>query len=170
MNEKIIELYEQAGKPQVAIIKLSEPTKIATSIRNSRIVTEFKAYITENKTHGLGYCIQPRSYHAFYMPENVVEFVPVDTMELWARAKKAANYIKADKVHGRELNNAFENYDGDEMCAALWRMALKSDKLMTAIKHVWSNGQETFLKNHEKFNHISDKELSEHAQKTREAK
>lgn len=165
--KSVQEIYEEAGKPDRAIIRLSEPTKVWTGLRRSSVKTEFEAWITDK---GTGYYISPKSFHAFYMPENVIEIIPVDTMELWRRAKIAKKYIMTGKTHGRELDNAFENYDGDEMCAALWRMALKSDKLREAIYKVWHSPESverSFVLNAQKFEHLSDDELSKHAQETR---
>ena len=153
------------------IVKLFEPTKVYTGLRRAAVVKEFEAYITQTATGNMAYYINPNARHAFYMPENVIEFIPVDTMELWFRARKAAAYIKADRIHGRELDNAFENYDGDEMCAALWRMAKKSAKLENALRSAWGvNISPTFENNAAKFAHLSDKELSEHAKATRDSK
>lgn len=163
-----LELYEKAGKPHRAIIRLSEPTKVYSGIRRSSVVAEFEAFITTTTSGILAYYWNPSARHAFYMPDNVTEFIPVDTMELWRRARKAAAYIKAEKTRGRELDNAFEHYDGDEMAAALWRMALKSDRLMTAIKKEWANGTQTFEKEYATFSHLTDQELSDHAKITRE--
>ena len=164
--KSVQELYEDAGKPNRAIIRLSQPTKVWTGLRRSSVKTEFEAWITDS---GKGYYISPKSLHAFYMPENVIEIIPVDTNELWRRARIAAKYITAGKTHGRELDNAFEKHDGDEMCAALWRMAMRNDKLLLAIQREWSIcGTGTFVKNCEKFKHLSNDELSKHAQETRE--
>lgn len=165
------ELYEQAGKPDRARVILSEPTKVYTGLRRSAVVREFEAYITQTAAGNMAYYINPKAIHAFYMPENVVEFIPVDTMELWDRARKAAAHIKAGRIHGRELDNAFENYDGDEMCAALWRMAKKSAKLENAVRSAWGvNTSQAFGNSAAKFAHLSDKELSEHAKVTRDNK
>lgn len=167
------ELYEKAGKPDRARVILSEPTKVFTGLRRATVVKEFEAYITQTAAGNMAYYINPNAHHAFYMPENVIEFISIDTMELWYRARKAAAHIKAGRVHGRELDNAFENYDGDEMCAALWRMAQKSEKLMLSIRKEWSQYkgvEQTFEVNAAKFAHLSDKELSEHAAETRKAK
>jgi hypothetical protein len=162
-----IELYEQAGKPRRAIIKLSEPTKVWTGQRRNSIKTEFEAWVSYHDGI-IGYFFNPKTYHLFYMPENVVEFVPVDEMELWKRAKQAARCIIDDRIHGRELDGAFENNDGDEMCAALWRMAQRSPKLKAAIENAWkSNVEHTMIANYDKFASLSDKELSEHARMTR---
>ena len=159
------ELYEQAGKPERAVVELSEPTKIWTGLRRSKIAKSFEAYITETKTGKVVYYINPNSYHCFYLPENVTKFTPVDTMELWKRARKAADHIKAGRIHGRELDNAFENNDGDEMCAALFRMTQRSEKLSTAISKAVRYS--TLKENADKFSHLNDKELSEHAKQSR---
>jgi hypothetical protein len=120
-----LELYEQAGKPDRAIITFDKPTKIAKGLRpgSNKIVISFEAYLLVPRTNTLAYYFSSTTSFSFQMPENVIKIEPVDIMELWRRARKAANYIKADKVHGRELDNAFENYDGEEMCCALiaWR-------------------------------------------------
>jgi hypothetical protein len=163
-----IDLYKQAGEPKRAIIKLSEPTKVWTGLRRNSVKTEFEAWVTLGKTGTLGYFLNPNSYHCFYMPENVIEFIPVDEMELWKRAKYAAKCIIDGRTHGRELDNAFENYDGEEMCAALWRMAQRSKKLKSQIEKTW-NSTLNFEENYRHFFDLSDKELSEHAQKTRTA-
>lgn len=92
----------------------------------------------------------------------------MDTMELWYRARKAAENIKAGRIHGRELDNAFENWDGDEMCAALYRLSLQSPKLAETlyVAIVESEVKECA----EKFAHLSDSELSKHAEQTRDRK
>lgn len=163
-----LELYEKAGKPDRARVILSEPSKVYTGLRRSSIVKEFEAYITCTAGGNMAYYINPKALHAFYMPENVTEFVPIDTMELWYRAKKAAAYIVADRIHGRELDNAFENYDGDEMCAALWRMAKKSKKLAEMLPRAIV--KETLERNAAKFATLTNAELSEHAKNTRSIK
>lgn len=164
-----IELYEKSGKPRRATVKLSAPTKVYTGKRRASIVTKFDAYLTVVKGEVV-YYLNPNAHHAFYLPENVTEFAPVDTMELWYRARKAADHIKADRIHGRELDDAFENCDGDEMCAALWRMAQKSEKLMAAIRKAWKDHgvRDTFETNAAKYATLTDKELSQRAAETRE--
>lgn len=163
-----IELYKQAGEPDRARVILSEPTKVYTGLRRASIVKDFEAYITVTKTGNMAYYVNPNAHHAFYMPENVTQFVPIDTMELWYRARKAAAHIKADRIHGRELDNAFENYDGDEMCAALVRMAKKSPKLAEMLPRAIV--VQSLAENAAKFEHLTDKELSEHAANTRKAR
>lgn len=165
---KASELYEKAGKPYRARVILSEPTKVYTGLRRSSVVKEFEAYITRTAGGNMAYYINPKSYHAFYMPENVTEFIPVDTMELWYRARKAASYIKADRIHGRELDNAFENYDGDEMCAALYRLSLKSEALAKTLYRAVC--ESSITENASKFASLTDKELSEHAKESRNRK
>lgn len=163
--QNVIDMYKNSGSPSRAKIILSEETKIWTGLRRNKTVKSFEAYITLSQNGTLGYYVNPNSYHIFYMPKNVVEFIPVDTMELWSRAKKAARYIINGQTHGRELDNAFENNDGDEMCSALWRMALKNKKLKFAIEKVIVSS--SLQENYKKFSHLSDKELSEHAFQTR---
>jgi hypothetical protein len=168
-NASAIELFKQAGLPYRAVVKLSEPTRVWTGKTRSSIKTEFEAFTKLTNENVLGYFFNPKTYYLFYMPENVVEFIPVDTRELWSRARKAANHIINDRIYGRELDDAFENNDGDEMCAALWRMAQKSAKLRSKIESAWKiNVQHTFVVNYDKFASLSNKELSEHARKTRE--
>lgn len=163
------ELYESAGKPARAIIKLSSETLVYTGKRRASKVTQFEAYVLKLRGGSIGYYINQNAHHAFYVPENVVEFIPVDTMELWYRARKAAEHIKADRIHGRELDGAFENNDGDEMAAALFRMAQKSKKLKEAIIKAWREDgfNYSFVKNAEKFSHLTNEELSKHAEQTR---
>jgi hypothetical protein len=169
-NPSVIELFKQAGLPYRAIVKLLEPTRVWTGMRRNKIVTEFEAFTKLTDQNTLGYFFSPKTYHLFYMPENVVEFIPVDTMELWNRAKQAARCIIDDRIHGRELDGAFENHDGDEMCAALWRMALRGKKLKESIEKAWKEQGvlDSFICNYEKFLGLSDRELSEHARNTRE--
>ena len=168
-----LDLYNEAGKPDRAIITFDRPTRIAASLSRMKIVTRFEAWLTVGNGRGdkpLAFYYNKRSIHAFYMPDNVIKIKPVDTMELWCRARKAADYIRAGQTHGRELDNAFENYDGEEMCCALYRMALKSPKLLIALKKEWSaegSFVRTFAQAGMKFHDLPDKQLSEHAKQTR---
>lgn len=43
--------------------------------------------------------------------------------EFLARFRRAVKHIQAGQVHGRELDEAFENWDGDAMVAALMKHA-----------------------------------------------
>ena len=163
-------LYEQAGSPRRAVVKLSTPTMVYTGKRRGTKKTEFEAFITEIKLGAktvLGYYFNPNAYHSFWMPENVIEFIPIDTMDLWYRARKAAEHIKADRIHYRELDGAFENYDSDEMCAALHRLSLRSKKLAETLYKAVT--EKVILEYAEKFSDLTDKELAEHAKQTREA-
>lgn len=45
------------------------------------------------------------------------------------RLERAALFIESDKTDGRELDEAFENYDGNAMIAALWTIAEQRPKL-----------------------------------------
>ena len=157
-------LYEQAGSPRRAVVKLSTPTMVYTGKRRGTKRTQFEAFITKD---GLGYYFNPNSFRAFYMPDNVTEFIPVDTKDLWYRARKAADHIKADRTYGRELDGAFENYDSDEMCAALHRLSLRSKKLAETLYKAVT--EKVILEYAEKFSDLTDKELAEHAKQTREA-
>ncbi|HET6446210.1 MAG TPA: hypothetical protein VFI27_16710 [candidate division Zixibacteria bacterium] len=156
-------LYEEAGSPRRAVVKLSTPTMVYTGKRRGSKKTEFEAFITKD---GLGYYFNPNSFRAFYMPDNVTEFVPIDTMDLWYRARKAAEHIKADRTHGRELDGAFENGDSDEMCAALHRLSLRSKKLAETLYKVVP--EKNILEHVEKFSNLTDKELAKHAKQSRE--
>src|SRR3989304_4220895 len=111
-----------------------------------------------------------KNYTAFYNITN-------NRLFFWPNQSKGVKIpedeFKKVKTSGRELDNAFENYDGDEMCAALYRMALRSQKLMQGLKREWSRPgsfERTFIANAEKFQALSSKELSEHARQTRERK
>jgi len=164
-----LKLYEQAGSPDRATITFDTPTVIAASKRKTKVVTTFNAYLCIPRPGILAYYFTPNSYHSRALPENVVSIVAIDTMELWYRARKAAEHIKAGRVHGRELDSAFENGDSNEICAALWRLARRSPKLDDTLHKMWRGEafDKTFTFHQLQFEKLNDKELSERAKQSR---
>jgi len=164
----MLDLYKQAGSPDRAVVQFAEPTTIYKSKKTSsaKQVLKFEAYLMVTHTEEVCYYFQRNSYRAFPLPDNVESITPVGTMELWRRARKAAGYIKAGKTHGRELDDAFENYDGDEMCAALWRMAQKDPALKNALIKEWGK-LDSFLEQAQKFASLTNEELSARAEQSR---
>ena len=50
------------------------------------------------------------------------------------RMWRAVAFIDSGATHYRQLDEAFENWDGDAMCAALYTLALKRPKLAANIR------------------------------------
>lgn len=81
----------------------------------------------------------------------------------WKRANRAANYIKNGKTHGRELDDAFEYYDGKEMCAAIYRIAQQDPLTWSALCRTFDD---KFFETAHEFDSLDYTELAKHANQT----
>jgi len=91
----------------------------------------------------------------------------VNVNDFWGRARHAAACIIDGRTHGRELDGAFENYDGDDMCAALLKIADAKPELADALPRVMGA---SFFKAGHTLKHLSKRELAKRAQKSRECR
>lgn len=76
-----------------------------------------------------------------------------------ARVDQAADHILAGRIHGRELDDAFENYDGEFVVCALMRLAETHPPFKTSLTPFTDCEGSKWCEIHDRFRFIRDEEL-----------
>src|SRR3972149_5349029 len=161
-----IQLWEEAGKPRRAILEFESPVQY-TSGRKVKTGTKFEAYVSSLQGVTLGYFFNPNAHRAYYVPDGLIKITPVDPYSCKRRLDYAVRCILADRTHGRELDSAFENHDGDQMAAAIIRRARKNPKLDRIIREQFSTARCDWYKIAALRDGLTDEELQAEADQTR---
>jgi hypothetical protein len=163
-----IELWESAGRPGRAVVTFAQPVEIYTG-RSVTKADRVEAYLGAVGGR-LAYRFRQNARKGYIVPDCVASIIPVEKQKKdWFtyRLDHAVDFILSGQRNDRQLDDAFENYDGDQMATAIVRRARQNPHLDKIIREEYSWPQCDWYQLAALRDGLSNDELKLEAERTR---